>query len=123
MARSLAQYGLGEQLLRACRDLDGDALATFINGWRNDVLERLRHDPLGYIGRPCPALADSLPPSFPDIKMVQRLIRPNVSTPQTLYSYAWPFRVPNATRILQLCIQYFRSPVGNIMFSLVRRDI
>ena len=55
--------------------------------------------------------------------MVQRLIRPNVSTSQTLHSYAWPFRVPDATRILELCVQYFRSPIGNIMFSLVRKDI
>ena len=114
MAHSLARYGLGEQLLYAIQDLDGDALATFITGWRGDVIERLRHDPLGYIGRPCPALADSLPLSFPDVKMVQRLIRPNVSTSQTLHSYAWPFRVPDATRILELCVQYFRSPIGKI---------
>ena len=74
VARSLARYGLGEQLLHAIQDLDGDALAAFINNWRNDVVDHLRHDPLGYIGHPCPALADSLPPAFPDVKMAQRLI-------------------------------------------------
>ena len=105
------------------QDLDGEVLATFIRDWRNEVIDRLRRDPLGYIGRLCPSIADSLPASFPDVEMARRLVRPTVSTPQALHSLVWSLRIPDAERILQLCVRYFRSPTGNIMFSLVRENI
>ena len=74
VARSLAHYGLGKQLLQAIQDLDGDTLSMFIDNWWNDIIECLHRNPLGYISHPYPALADSLPPSFFDVKMAQRLI-------------------------------------------------
>jgi len=53
----LAKYGLGNELMHAAQTLSLSDFETFLMTWREDLRTVLEHDPEGYLGQKCSAMA------------------------------------------------------------------
>lgn len=82
-AAGIARYGFGEQLLRISYQ-PADSRAPALAAWRSRFIETLRKDPRGLIGRQHPALANTLPITFPDLHVYELYRSPAVMTSMEL---------------------------------------
>ncbi|KAG1763424.1 hypothetical protein EV702DRAFT_978431, partial [Suillus placidus] len=82
-ARGLAQYGVGDELLRAAQAhslMSGhEGLKDYIHDWADCVREILVKDPLGHIGRRHPKILDSFLNNFPEVSVVLAYVKPTVN--------------------------------------------
>lgn len=106
VARGLVKYGLGCSLYGALLSLHDDKLQSFLLGWRAQLRDKLHFDPSGYIGRRHPALAASVPSSFPDLKVAMLFLSPAVLHPDQYASLRDP-QVMDLPHLALLCEQYF----------------
>ncbi|KAL4243368.1 XPG/Rad2 endonuclease, partial [Abortiporus biennis] len=107
-AQGLTRYGLGRSLCRAALDLSGIELETFTINWRIQVINYLANDPSDFIGRHNPALAHSLPTTFPNMKIVMDLLRPKTSPTIPFFRDSFSLRLPDLPLITQFCEQLFQ---------------
>ncbi|KAI0666288.1 PIN domain-like protein, partial [Trametes maxima] len=105
-AKGLIKYGLGRNLYAATLTYTGRELAEFLTRWRGRVQEILRTDPRGFIGRAHPALASSIPHTFPDVELLHLLTSPALSGPRA-YVAATVSCPLDIARIGSLCELYF----------------
>ncbi|TCD68655.1 Gen1p [Steccherinum ochraceum] len=106
IALGLLRYGLGNSLYGGAVSLQGQDLEDFIKMWRAEVQDKLRHDPLGYIGQAHPAVADRMPPSFPSYQILHAYLHPVTSAfdvPATQYLS----HLPDIGRFAALCERSF----------------
>lgn len=77
----MAQYGIGDNLLRAVHSLAFNkvALQAYIHGWARRLQDILVNDPLGHIGRRHPRFLKQFPENFPDPSVVLAYVKPPIN--------------------------------------------
>ncbi|EJD52511.1 PIN domain-like protein, partial [Auricularia subglabra TFB-10046 SS5] len=107
IARGLAECGFGDQLVEAVRTLKGDALETFLDQWRSDIVHELRTNSRGIIGKKHAKLASTFPIDFPDLKVVDAYVNPVISEKKGVFHDIEWRREPDLTLLAKLCEQHF----------------
>lgn len=105
-ARGILKYGLGRTLIRAIEQLGDGPLHAFLEGWREQLRQRLLADPLKFIGRKRATLASSLPSTFPNVAIARAFLQPALLTSTAYAVAAQPKRIDFA-RIGPLCELFF----------------
>ncbi|KAK7470333.1 hypothetical protein VKT23_001762 [Stygiomarasmius scandens] len=83
-AHGLAQAGFGKTLHKAALDYaHGDDseedLEEFLVGWRRDIAHELRTNASGFLPTKKPSLADKIPSTFPNVKVLMSYVCPETS--------------------------------------------
>ena len=111
MAMSLASGPLALSLYHSATNLSENDLRTFLLTWRDDLEDELLNDPHGALGRTYTHLANTIPLSFPDPKVVRRYTHPLTSSidlgSSTRMSQWFILTFPNTVSLALLCDQYF----------------
>ncbi|KAG1782529.1 hypothetical protein EV702DRAFT_1041347 [Suillus placidus] len=110
-ACGLAQYGVGDELLRAAQAhslMSGhEGLKDYIHDWADRVREILVKDPLGHIGRRHPKFLDSFPNNFPEVSVVLAYVKPAVnqhnSDTSQFFISSQGLQVPDLQNLAYLC--------------------
>jgi Holliday junction resolvase YEN1 len=76
IAHGLAQCGFGDTLYDAAKNLSREELVSFLAPWRHQLQHELMSNSQGYIGKKQPALAKTIPDSFPDIDVLLSYVNP-----------------------------------------------
>ncbi|EJD33677.1 PIN domain-like protein [Auricularia subglabra TFB-10046 SS5] len=105
IAHALARAGFGDTLAAAMQSPDVETLAGVISQWRSELVQELRTDSQGHLGRRHPALAASIPLDFPDLDVYNAYANPVVSNLGTV-AINW-YRLPNLTGLAQACERHF----------------
>lgn len=79
IAHGLAQCGFGDTLFQAAKNLNREELVIFLVPWRHELRQELLTNSQGYIGKKQPALAKTIPDSFPDIDVLLSYVNPITS--------------------------------------------
>lgn len=119
----MSRYGFGDRLLHAIEDFGNNIPSDFIFDWREEILDYLKRDTLGYIGGSYSVPASTLPISFPDLREACSLVRPITSPPELLFGHNWRLQMPDVHGLFQFCLDRFASPTGNLVFELGKTDI
>lgn len=110
ISHGLAKCGFGETLYQAARDLNRDELQTFLGHWRRDIRHELRTNSQGHIGKKHPALAKSIPETFPDIDILLSYTNPvtseSMGKAKNNLQLTWS-KEPNLGKLAATCEFYF----------------
>lgn len=79
IAHGLAQCGFGDTLFQAAQNHSLEELVAFLVSWRHELRQELLTNSQGYIGKKQPALAKTIPDSFPDIDVLLSYVNPITS--------------------------------------------
>lgn len=71
VATGLARCGFGDSLYEAANNLPDDDLEDFLDNWRNELRHELRTNARGKLPSKRKKLANSLPDSFPSVKILK----------------------------------------------------
>ena len=115
-ASALSAYGFGESLCASARTLDRDELSQYLVKWREDVRIFLRTDPINTLGSRRPALADSIPNTFPDVNIVYLYLCPLTSSGDEIMRLGFNQSLPDVSAITCLCELYFEWAVPATIF-------
>lgn len=123
IAHGLSQYGLGKELLTVATQFQHNDIARnqALAVWRSSVQEYLRTDPLGYLGRRYPSLANIFPADFPDSVVLDQYINPVTSSDVTLTSLSFsltksPLRF-NLSQLTSICELWFSWRTSYVLLS------
>ncbi|PPQ63450.1 hypothetical protein CVT24_004982 [Panaeolus cyanescens] len=78
-ACALARCGFGDSLFEAAETLSRDELEDFLVGWRRELIQELRTNSRGIIGRKLVALSGKVTDKFPDIDILLSYVKPITS--------------------------------------------
>ncbi|KAK0490458.1 hypothetical protein IW261DRAFT_1555649 [Armillaria novae-zelandiae] len=110
-AYALARAGLAASLYEAATTLPRSELSAFLATWRMELKEELRTDVHRCIGRKMPALAKSVPESFPNIDILLAYTHPVTSRSEGKPDYyadiSWTRKEPQIPGLAGLCEFYF----------------
>lgn len=106
IAQGLVKYGLGRALYGAMLTYANHELTEFLVRWRGHLQDKLRRDPQGFIGRVHPALASSIPATFPNLGIARLFISPHLLD-TNLYAQVGVPQPMNISQISTLCELYF----------------
>ena len=113
MAKALASGPLALSLYHGTTNLSENDLCTYLLTWRLDLEEELLSDPHGALGWTYPHLANSIPLTFPDPKVLQQYTHPltssiNLGSSLSTRILQWfILAFPNTIALARLCDQYF----------------
>jgi hypothetical protein len=113
MAKALASGPLALSLYHGATNLSENDLRTYLLTWRLDLEEELLSDPHGALGRTYPHLANSIPLTFPDPKVLRQYTHPltssiNLGSSLSARISQWfILAFPNTIALARLCDQYF----------------
>jgi hypothetical protein len=111
MATALASGPLALSLYHGATNLSKIDLRNYLLTWRLDLQDELLNDPHGALGRTYPHLANSIPLTFPDPKVLRQYTHPLTSsinlTSSTRISQWFILTFPNTVALALLCDQYF----------------
>ena len=92
-------------------NLSKNELCAYLPMWRFNLKDELCNDPHGALGRTYPHLANMIPPTFPDPKVLQQYTHPLTSSinpgSSTRISNWFTLSFPNTVSLALLCDQYF----------------
>ncbi|KAH8084922.1 hypothetical protein BXZ70DRAFT_567030 [Cristinia sonorae] len=123
IAHGLAKCGFGDSLFTAARSMSKTQLEHFVDGWREELREELRTNSKKLIGRKNPALARSIPSSFPDLDIVLSYTNPITSESKGITNFSrfnWE-KEPDIAKIAGVCELYFEWGVKDIILKRFRR--
>lgn len=83
-AHALARCGFGEKLVNAFNVLSDDAFTEYLIQWRNELRAELRTNSFGYMKCKQAKLANTLPDSFPNLKVLRAYVQPVTSESEAL---------------------------------------
>jgi hypothetical protein len=111
MATALASGPLALSLYHGATNLSENDLRNYLPTWQLDLEDELLNDPHGALGRTYPHLANTIPLTFPDPKVLRWYTHPLTSSidigssTRLLQWYILTF--PNTIALALLCNQYF----------------
>ena len=111
MAKALASGPLALSLYHSTTNLSENDLHTYLLTWQLDLEDEILNDPHGALGRTYPHLANMIPLTFPNPKVLRQYTHPLMSS-INLESSARILRwftltFPNTIALALLCNQYF----------------
>ncbi|KAM5541489.1 hypothetical protein V8D89_004679 [Ganoderma adspersum] len=123
-ARGLIQYGLGRSLYAAMLVYEDDdpKLVNFLCQWHTRLQLNLEQDPCGFIGRTHPALAATVPASFPKLDVLGLLMFPTVLKCE-YYESVNESCLLNVAHIGALCEQYFTFGNATSIMTTLRKNL
>jgi hypothetical protein len=111
MAKALASGPLALSLYHGATSLSGKDLRNYLLTWRLDLEYELLNDPHGALGRTYPHLANTIPLTFPDPRVLRQYTHPITSSINlgsiTRLSQWFTLTFPNTVALALLCDQYF----------------
>ncbi|PPQ90277.1 hypothetical protein CVT25_013102 [Psilocybe cyanescens] len=109
-AHGLAKCGFGDSLYDAAVNLDREDLAEFITHWRKDLIQEIRTNSKGELGRKQASLANAFPREFPDIDILLSYVKPITSESMGRASnnlqVTWS-KEPDLAKLAATCEMYF----------------
>lgn len=79
-AVAMCKCGFGHSLFDAYTTLPPNEFeSSFLPNWRNQLIEELKTDSQGHVGRKMKALANSIPYTFPDLHILRAYVHPITS--------------------------------------------
>ena len=122
IAHGLAKSGLGDELLEAARSLTRAELSEFLTTWREALRNELRTNSRGHLGSKKPALAKTIPDSFPDIDILFSYTNPIISATdagarRTHTPPEWK-REPDLAKLAHVCELHFECGLKD---TIIRR--
>ncbi|KAF9005256.1 hypothetical protein BDQ17DRAFT_386930 [Cyathus striatus] len=109
-SHGLAKCGFGDTLYQAAATLEREELHQFLVGWRKDLVEELRTNSQGCIGRKQTALANSILDSFPNIDVLLSYVNPITSATMgrdiNTVKPTWS-KEPDIAKLAAVCEFYF----------------
>jgi hypothetical protein len=99
-------------LYHSATNLSENDLRNYLLMWRLDLEDELLNDPHGALGRTYPSLANTIPLTFPDPKVLRQYTHPltssiNLVGSSTRMSKWFNLAFPNTVALALLCDQYF----------------
>jgi len=111
MAKALASGPLALSLYHSATNLSENDLRTYLLTWRLDLEDELLNDPHGALGRTYSHLANTIPLTFPDPKVLRQYTNPLTSSinlqSSARMSNWFTLTFPNTVALALLCDQYF----------------
>jgi hypothetical protein len=112
MAKALASGPLALSLYHSATNLSENDLRNYLLIWRLDLEDELLNDPHGALGRTYPSLANTIPHTFPDPKVLRQYTHPltssiNLVGSSTRMSKWFNLAFPDTVALALLCDQYF----------------
>jgi len=111
MAKALASGQLAVSLYYSATNLSENDLRTYLLTWRLDLKDELLNDPHGALGRTYPHLANAIPLTFPNPKVLRQYTHPltsSINLGSSARISKWFFLTfPNTVALALLCDQYF----------------
>jgi hypothetical protein len=111
MAKALASGPLALSLYHGATNLSENDLRNYLLTWQLDLENELLNDPHGVLGRTYPHLANTIPLTFPDLKVLRRYTHPLTSSinlgSSTRMSQWFILTFPNTVALALLCDRYF----------------
>ena len=113
MAKALASGPLALSLYHSTTNLSENNLRNYLVTWRLDLQNELLNDPHGVLGRKYPHLANKIPLTFPDPKVLQLYTHPltsriDLGSSARTSQLEWLIpKLPNSVTLALLCDQYF----------------
>ncbi|KAJ7471496.1 PIN domain-like protein [Mycena galericulata] len=112
IARALAAHGFGRDLVEILRSLTGSDLSRQLTQWRADLRKELRENTSGLLDKRHPKLANSIPDTFPSVRISNLYLNPLTSgSPHFLGPMPnvtdWRPREPNIPAISASCTSKF----------------
>ncbi|KAJ7679311.1 PIN domain-like protein, partial [Mycena polygramma] len=112
IACALAAHGFGEQLVHIMNSFQGSDLSRHLSTWRNELRLELRTNSSGHLSRRHPRLADTIPDTFPDVRVVNLYLNPLTSrstgfTGPLPSPQLWRPSEPSVPRLAAFCSAYF----------------
>jgi hypothetical protein len=110
-AKALASGPLALSLHHSATNLSENDLRTYLPTWRLNLKEELLNDPHGVLGRTYPHLANAIPPTFPDPKVLRQYTHPLTSSFDLVSSARisnwFTLTFPDTVALALLCDKYF----------------
>lgn len=78
-AHALARCGFGDTLYEAARNLSQEGLVVFLDNWRHELRHELKTNSRGFMARKSISLSNSIPNTFPNIKVLLSYVQPVTS--------------------------------------------
>jgi Holliday junction resolvase YEN1 len=117
IAGALAAAGFGENLCASARTLGRKQFAQYLVRWRDDMRQFLETDPTNTLHSRHPALAASIPDTFPDIDVIRLYLYPLTSTSVEIQKLGLDQCPPDVTEVARLCELYFEWAVPTAIFD------
>ncbi|KAJ6485084.1 PIN domain-like protein, partial [Mycena vitilis] len=120
IAHALAVQGFGEDLVRILESFQGSDLDRPLAIWRDNLRQELRSNSYGHLGKRHPKLANAIPDTFPDIRVVNLYLQPLTSrspgfTGPLPEVQRWRPRAPSIPQISALCSTYLPWNAENLL--------
>ena len=125
VAHGLAKCGFGDSLLSAARTLSREGLQEYLISWKVDLVEELRNNSRGMLGRRCISLSKAIPEEFPDIDILMSYANPVTSeTEGKVHKIKATWERPlDLGRIANICELYFEWGVRDVIIKRFRTVI
>ncbi|KDQ49855.1 hypothetical protein JAAARDRAFT_113539, partial [Jaapia argillacea MUCL 33604] len=112
IAVGLAQCGFGDSLLKVIHDTASKDLDSAVACWRQALQEELRTNAHRRLPHRCPALAESIPDSFPNLSIVRAYTHPlSPHSEQVEHNRDWSvlhLASMDVPSLASLCERFFR---------------
>ena len=125
VAHGLAKCGFGDSLLSSARTLSREGLQEYLITWKRDLIEELRTNSRGILGRRYNSLAKAIPEEFPDIDVLMSYASPVTSETEGKahkFKATWD-RPLDLGRIAHICELYFEWGVRHAIIKRFRTVI
>ena len=111
IAKALASGPLALSLYHGATSLSENDLRNYLLTWRLDLEDELLNDPHRALGRTYPHLANTIPHTFPNPKVLRQYTHPltssiNLGSSQRTSQW-FTLMFPNTVALALLCDQYF----------------
>src|ERR1700679_3345454 len=111
MAKALASGPLALSLYHGATNLSENDLRNYLLMWRLELEDELPNAPHGALGWTYPHLANTIPLTFPDPKVLRQYTHPLMSSinlgSSTRLSQWYILTFPNTVALALLCDRYF----------------
>ncbi|KAJ7504734.1 PIN domain-like protein, partial [Mycena galericulata] len=112
IACALAARGFGRDLVEILKTLTGSDLSCQLTQWRTDLRKELRENTSGLLDKCRPKLANSIPDTFPSVRIADLYLNPLTSGSPHFLGHMpnvmdWTPREPNIPAISAFCTSKF----------------
>ena len=122
VAHGLAKCGFGDTLLSAARTLSREDLQEYLITWKEGLVEELRTNSRGILGRRYGSLSNAIPEEFPTIDILMSYAKPVTSvTEGKVHKIKTNWERPlDLGRIANICELYFEWGVRHAIIKRFR---
>ncbi|KAG8993040.1 hypothetical protein FRB90_000806 [Tulasnella sp. 427] len=122
IAHGLAKCGFGDSLVNAFIAMDPDEFDDFLVSWRAELIDELKSNSRGMIGKKYAALAKKVPDDFPNVEVLRSYVAPvtSESRGKEVDDSKWWTRDMDVAEVAACCEIFFEWGVKEIIIKRFR---